>query len=194
MPGLEEYTQDDLKVLAKMLISSQGENELMSWIKDWVSAHLAITQGSQIIGVPLMLFAEATPVVTEESTVSATFVDLSTRGPELTGMADGNWIIIWGCLIRESGALDTVAQMAVQPSWAGLSDSQVASAQVFASTKSSAVFSRAFGAQGPAVVDSTGRGNSSIRGMYRRQAGTGTPNFSNRWLVAVRTGPDTPGN
>jgi hypothetical protein len=194
MAGLESYTQQDLDRIVKMLSEAEGEKQLMSWVTDYVSTHLAVTQGSQIIGVPLLVFQEAPPIATPESTTSATFVDLATRGPELTKMADGNWIVIWGCLMENNAAGDVVGEMGVQPSWAGLSDSQVASAAVAVNLRCNCVYSRAFGAQGPAAVDATGQGNNSIRAQFRRQSGLGTPTFLNRWLVAVRTGPPTPGN
>lgn len=193
MPGLETYTQADLDRLVKMLSSGEGEKQLMSWIQDWVARQFAVTQASQIIGTPLMLFNEAPPVETEESTTSATFGNLTTIGPTLSGMADGNWILIWGCLIRCTGA-DSVGEMGISPSWAGTSDSHVAQLTVPVNTQGNACYSRAFGTQGPAVVDASGKGNSSATAVYRRQSGTGTVFFKNRWLVAVRTGPATPGN
>jgi hypothetical protein len=193
MAGLETYSQADLDKLVKILNDSGGEDEFMSWIEDWAAGHL-MTQGAQIVGQPLLLFEEAPPIEDAQSTTSATFVDLGTRGPELTKMADGNWIAIWGCLVTNDAGGDVVAQMSILPSWAGESDSQVASTASAVSTRANMVYSRAFGAQGPAAVDSTGQGNNSMRARYRRQSGTGTPTFSNRWLVAVRTGPPTPGN
>ncbi len=194
MAGLETYSQEDLVRLDEILRSPDGEKELMSWVKDWTAAHLAVTNGSQIIGVPNLAFVEAPMVAAPGSTTSGTFVDLTNVGPTLSGMSDGNWILFWGCTIREIGGIDSVGQMSILPSWAGESDSQVASAQVTANSMNNAVYSRAFGTQGPAVVDPTGLGNNSCRARYRRQSGGGTVSFTNAWIAAVRVGPPTPGN
>ncbi len=194
MAGLETYSQDDLKTLDAILRSPDGEKELMSWIKDWTAARAAVTQGSQIIGVPQLVFVEAPMVASPGSTTSGTFVDLTNIGPTLSGITDGNYIFFWGCTVQATGAGDVVGQMSILPSWAGESDSQVASCSAPLNTMNNACYSRAFGTQGPAVVDPTGVGNNSARARYRRQSGAGTAVFTNAWMCAVRVGPPTPGN
>ncbi len=194
MAGLETYSQEDLDRMVQMLTTAEGEKQLMSWVTDWVGRSLAVTQGSQIIGVPQLAFVEAPMVASPGSTTSGTFVDLTNIGPTLSGITDGNYIFFWGCTIQATGAGDVVGQMSILPSWAGGSDSHVAPCAIPLNTMNNAVYSRAFGTQGPAVVDSSGQGNNSARARYRRQSGAGTAVFTNAWMCAVRVGPPTPGN
>lgn len=186
MPGLETYSTEDMQKVVDLLADKAGEEAFMTWVEDWVARNLAITAATQLLGYDQLLFRMATSVTAAETYASTTFGDLATVGPTLSELADGNWLVFWGCLIDVTGS-DVTAAMGVQPNSAAVSDSHVASSFVSAGTGKGAVYVRHFGVEGAPSI--SGTGNNTITAKYARMSGTGTTTFRNRWMAAVRTGP-----
>lgn len=189
MSELVTYTPEEMEEIQKFLADPRLPDAFETYVKDWIGSRLGVAPFEQLIGIPNVIFHLADTVTTEESTTSASFVNLTTTGPTLTGLADGRWLFFWGCQMRESGGAEVIPQMGLEPSWALISNSHVAEGIIGANNREGAAYARAYdGIDGPAAKDSSGLGNNSVTAKYRRQSGTGTPNFSVRWLAAIRIG------
>lgn len=70
----------------------------------YFSANLSqlIPDIAQVPGYSAQTPYSATPVNTEETTSSTTYVDLTTVGPSLTGLPDGKYTITWGAASKSS--------------------------------------------------------------------------------------------
>lgn len=67
------------------------------WISDWYATNVPKLHVSQIFGFKLQSMKVAENIATAESTTSASYVDLATVGPTLTGISNGFYVVIWGC-------------------------------------------------------------------------------------------------
>jgi hypothetical protein len=146
--------------------------EYKGWLPEWITqAGIDIPIG-QVIGFPGFTAQAATRISVSEGTGSASYTDLATVGPTLTGLADGQYVVFFGAAaVTTSG----VCFMAIAENGAAASDSQ--SAQ-FATTTG--------GVSGAAAYLTTlaAAGNNSLEAKYRTTAGTGT--FNHRWLIALK--------
>jgi hypothetical protein len=147
-------------------------SEYKGWLPEWITQVGIDVPISQITGFSGFTAQAATRISVSEGTGSATYVDLATVGPTLTGLPDGQYAVFVGAAaVTTSG----VCFMAIAENGAAASDSQ--SAQ-FATTTG--------GVSGAAAYLTTlnNGGNNTLEAKYRTTAGTGT--FNHRWLIALK--------
>jgi hypothetical protein len=162
--------KQDLRAIIREEIAAWSQDplgfktEFKSWIPEWVTQVGIDVPISQITGFSGFTAQAATRISVSEGTGSATYVDLATVGPTLTGL-------FGAAAVTTSG----VCFMAIAENGAAASDSQ--SAQ-FATTTG--------GVSGAAAYLTTlsNGGNNSLEAKYRTTAGTGT--FNHRWLIALK--------
>ncbi len=119
--------------------------------------------------------ASSSTVVTSESTTSTSYTDLTTTGPEVTGLSDGQYIVFFGANSSNNTA-GASALVSVSINGAAASDNDFAG---MAGTDQMSVCKAV-----PKTLSAGG--NNSVRLKYR--AGSNTASFARRWLVVLRYG------
>ena len=128
---------------------------------------------SQLQGASQFVVKFATPIFTQESTTSVTYTDLATTGPQLTGLSDGRYLVMFGCQVANIGAGEA-ASMSIDTNGNGAVDAD--SCVIEPATH--ATIMRAVS------KDLNTGGNNTFTCKYRVNAGTG--DFLRRWLVVQR--------
>lgn len=166
----EPITEFDRKVWRAL---SKGGQWLPKEHKSYMVDYLALNQPpihvSQLLGFS-QYNANYAQVVTQENTTSATYTNLATTGPELTGIGDGQYLVGFGANAFQTGlqfAYASVSANGAAPS----DDDKIQFTQTFSASASRFL-----------LVTLTA-GSNSLRVQYRTD-NSGT--FSDRWLVAVR--------
>jgi hypothetical protein len=137
------------------------------------------TPVSNIVGFQQFAAINATPVLTIESTASTTYTDLATTGPTLTGIANGNFLVLFGCR-ADPGGSTSAARMSISPNGAAASDNNSCSSDSQNLIAGMSIM-RAFTVQ----LTTTAAGGNTLQAKYRVTGAT-TGNFGQRWLVALR--------
>lgn len=130
---------------------------------------------SQLVGFS-QLAAQTAAVDTGEGTASDTYVDLATVGPQLTLLPDGAYAFIFGCQAYNLNATGG-AHMALS---------------VNGGTATTAAVSYLHNQYGVGVSKAitailSNGGNNTVTAKYSRGNAAGTAQFSDRWLLAIRT-------
>lgn len=150
---------------------------LLDAFKDYMVQYLALNQPplsvSQLIGFS-QFNAQFNVVRTgaTESTASTSYTDLTTPGPELAGLSNGRYVLIYGGSAQSNAAGDTAS---FSPSINGAA----ASDDNFARTAQAGYVSIA-----RAITATLSAGSNTVTMKYRTDAGTGF--FSEVWLIALR--------
>lgn len=155
---------------------------------------LAIAEGDRLIGylaerlamsglsIPISQIqgftgftAQSDEVITDQSTASASFVNLATTGPSVSGVAPGVYLFIWGAAAyNDSASSDAEAQICIDIN--GSDSTELARTEASAGERSSAV---------RATVKTLTATSSTITCQYRALV-AGTAFFSERWLIAIK--------
>jgi hypothetical protein len=154
----------------------QMSPEALEQLAQWIETRGIRTPASQISGFQQFLAQSAPSVLTIESTTVTTYGDLATVGPSLTGLSDGNYIVLFGC--RANGAAADSARMSISVNGTAASDSddcQSDSQNLIAGMSVMRAVPKRLNAGG----------NNTIVAKYRSQVGANV-SFGNRWLTAIR--------
>ena len=116
---------------------------------------------------------QANKVETLQATTSTSYTDLTTVGPELTGLPDGQYLVMYGAWADLSATGPT---MYLSPSYNSATPSDD-DAAINSSDLTQSI-------QMTMTKTLTNGGNNSIRVQYRTTGGTAT--YIHRWLVAWR--------
>lgn len=171
-PDVEELSERDLELMERLFSNPRlWPDTAKVWIADYVAQNLMVPI-SQVQGFTQFTASYATVLTTEEVT-STTYTDPTTPGPTITGLADGQYLLIFGFQLGPASNL-TSAHMS--PSVNGATPSDDDSAQTRAVE----------GGTARAVVKTVeGTGSNTVKMQYRRVGGT-DGDFERRWLVALR--------
>lgn len=153
---------------------------LLREFKDYLVQYLALNQPpvpiGQIVGFTQFTVQAAAQVLTDESTASESYTDLSTDGPTLTGLSDGSYLVLFGCSAKVDTLLGETARMSVEVNGTAASDDDM----ILTGTS--------FGTSiGRAVTKSLAAGSSNELSAKYRSTDSGTnASFANRWLLALK--------
>lgn len=166
-----------------VLISSIYEitPEALEQIAQWFEQRGIRTPISQVVGFSQFNAIPATDVAATQNTTSTTYTDLGTVGPSLTGLADGKYLLSFGCVMYGSNDNGYMS-----PSVNGSGGSDGTSAQGGGRDDATDVLP-AFSVMRSIAVTMTAGGNNSVVAKYRSQSATGS-DFSDRWMLALRYG------
>ena len=128
------------------------------------SAAIAAVSAAQI-------HANADLESSDQSTSSTTYTDLG--GPELTGLEDGDYILLYGCRMQTNNSLTHFYSPLINGSGPSDADAAQGRGPIIASVAR-------------AKLQTLSGGSNSIAMRYRVDTSTG--GFGDRWLVAVRLG------
>jgi hypothetical protein len=169
--GIRQIVREEI---AKYLQDPLGyEKEFKGWLPEWIGqAGIDIPIG-QVIGYSQTIPQTAANIPTREDTSSATFADLATVGPTLTGLSDGTYVVYWGATCDNT---PVNAYMGVKVNSTEPADDD----SIFWS------IAAAVATPGMRAIEKTldGGGNNTLTARYRVSTGTGF--YRNRWMLAVR--------
>lgn len=126
---------------------------------------------SQIQGLARLSVTPAASIATTEATSTTTYTDLATSGPELTGLRDGLYILMYG-----AGTDASSNTLYMSPSINGSTPTD--GNAVISTISSTLTTSR--------VITLQNDNNNTVLMKYRVSGGTG--DWGNRWLTAIRYG------
>ena len=113
--------------------------------------------------------AQVAVIATDEGTSSLTYTDLATVGPQLSGLPGGQYLLIYGATMRETGAENAISvSLQVNSTTAEDSDRALKTGLLDQSVSR-------------ATTKELSSSNNTITLKYRVDGGTG--NASARWLV-----------
>lgn len=138
-----------------------------SWLKD-----APVFPISQVFGFVQFTALSAPVVITTETIASGVYGDLATVGPTLTGLPDGQYLIIFGALVHTSAA-GIASLMSVQPNSTLAVDSDALQSQAVDPVSCARAITKSL----------SNNGSNTLTAKYR-SGGTGT--YSNRWLLALK--------
>lgn len=181
-PANPQTTQEDIALMQRVLSAAARNPNLipadfMAYILDYIqTSRLQIPIG-QVFG--FTQFTAQQDVVglgSAESTSSATYVDLATVGPSLTGLPDGQYIIIFGCDAHNSATgVGSIMSLSIN----GVAAVDTDSCQMPDQTKDTSM--------ARAVVKTLSNGGAnSVIAKYREGYAAGTATFTHRWLIALK--------
>lgn len=144
-----------------------------TWMADRVAVAGFDVPIGQIVGFSRYTAQAADLIVAEESTTSTTFGDLTTPGPELTGLPDGNYLFLYGAAASGSvGGGAAAMSIQVNADAVALNDAAASQAPEFVSTAI-------------AVVKPLTENNNTVTAKYLSSNGDSV-SFLRRWLIALR--------
>lgn len=170
-------TDFDYRVLASLLKSTHAlrlPKDTISYLVERMALDALQIPVSQLSGFSGFT-ARAALVAAEQTTTSTTYVDLTTVGPQLTGLADGYYLVVWGAQQKISLAGD-IAVMAISYNGAAADNDYQSRADNVNNVASRMAFNTQTLSNG---------NNNSILAKYRTGSGnTGT--FGARTLLALK--------
>ena len=152
-------------------VSSDFLGELKTWLEQNPPA-IPITS---VLGFNQFLASGATRINTSQTRTSATYGDLATVGPTITGLSDGKYVVLYGAALSMNAGGPAFMGLAVN----GTNPSDDNEALQGAATN--------FGVSAMTAVLKTlnNGGNNTLKAVYRSD-GVNTATFNRRWLIALR--------
>lgn len=85
--------------------------EFKNWLMDYVAVNIPLIPYGQILGARQNTGRSGVSITASESTASTSYTDLATVGPQLTNIADGTYLIMYGvrCRARASISINGAA-------------------------------------------------------------------------------------
>lgn len=147
--------------------------DALGQLRTWLEQNPPAIPVTQILGFSQFTAASAPYIGTTETTTSLSFSDLATVGPTISGLSDGQYIIMFGA--AASAASGDEADMGIQINGANVDPTQTV-----------VTLSTSFTPAAMAVVTRlSGGGNNTIVAKYLSLKG-GTASFGRRWMIALR--------
>lgn len=147
--------------------------DALAQLRLWLEQNPPAIGISNILGFS-QFTANSNSVITAETTTSASYTDLATVGPTLTGLPDGQYIILYGAASSSSATGTQTAFVSVSVNGATAVDNDGAENQ-----------NNAIASVARAITSTLSNGgNNTITLKYRSTSGTAT--FAFRWLIALK--------
>lgn len=176
-----EETQSVIRFLSNPAVFPDA---FKSWIVQYIALNGEQIPRSQIVGGG-NLPNKTAEVDTFQSTTSATYTNLSTTGPEITGLSDGTYLVQHGC------TMDCVSE-----TWSGYQSLSYngstavdgdAVIQGFTVTGGAATEKLIVTGSRSIIKSLANDNNNTITAKYKSGAGH-TVNFYYRWVIAIKLG------
>jgi hypothetical protein len=168
MPEFSPADQPDLDKLLGVPIFFP--DEFKTWLADYVATNIPLIPFQSFLGARLNIARSGDYIATEEGTTSASYVDLATVGPQITGLVNGVYLALYGARLN---ATDFAGMSISVNGGTPSDDDMISSGQAGTMARGS-------------VFNLQQDHNNSLRIKYKNIHGGLTKNFSNRWLVAIR--------
>lgn len=170
----QEFSPEDRELLQRLLFRPLIlPPEFKSWLYKFASGDAA-PHFQELLGVKARRWRVATPVLPLEYTNSTAYTDLATVGPELTGLENGQYMIMFGYYTQNGGSGSRYGRCFYNNQEADPGPSPECDVVI----------------EGQAImfhlVNLKHQNDNSIKLQYR--VPTSDAFFSNRWLHAVQVG------
>jgi hypothetical protein len=177
-PEVEELSPFEKDLMDKLFSNPRlWPDTAKVWIADYVSQN-SLLPISQVQGFTQFV-AQTDKILTAQTTTSTSYADLTTAGPEVTGLSAGQYLFLYGFT---GGGVGSGIISYASPSFNGDTPSSDDLIEVFSGPGPS------FGSY--SVMGSTLKtlteNNNSAKLQY--QTSSGTSSFEKRWLTALRVG------
>ena len=167
----DPLTEADKESLTKLLGSPLDfPQPFKDWLQDYVALQLPLIPYKNFLGAKLNIAKSSAYIAASEGTLSATYTDLTTVGPTITGLVDGQYVFLYGAHVNAND----LAWFSISINGAAASDDQGAM------TSWQATLVRAH------LATVKNANSNSVQMKYRNGHGGTTKSFSNRWLAAIR--------
>lgn len=175
---------DERRQLQRMLsFPEEFPAKFKNWLKEEMSVNGTFTR-SQIQGLS-QFTASSDVIVTPQGTTSTSYADLATVGPQLTGLSDGTYVILFGASVYgPTSGNDFFAYMSISANGATPSDDDRAHIGSNISAASNAI---EIGISRAIVMTVSNNNNNSLVVKYKASSGD-NPLFSRRWMIALKVG------
>ena len=171
--GGDFLSVDEEQFLHRILSSPESfPIKFKSWISEYVAVNMQPIPVSLLSGSQVSLAQNQ--VLTSESTSSTSYVDLSTTGPKISNLADGEYLLIFGCHYDSTGG----GPGYMAPSVNGDAAHDDFSAYVNPVSAQRSPLVRA--------VQKKFAGNNNNMVTMKYRVGSGTNTFSSRWIVLMK--------
>ena len=90
----DEATRDEMAQLLSHPL--QFPEEFKRWMSDFITTNIPMIPFSHIFGAKVNIAKSGDYISTEETIGAGTWVDVATVGPQVTGLADGRYLIAFG--------------------------------------------------------------------------------------------------
>lgn len=178
-PTNPQTTQEDIALMQRVF-KAAAENPLAvpssfwEYIPDFLETQRLEIPIGQVFGFSRFTADAAADVHTNESTTSTSFVDLTTAGPSMFGLASGHYIIAFGAACYGSAANVGAVLAPSIGGAAALDANRVISTSTTAVSVSRIITATLAGASNDIVM------------KYRVDTAGQAANFLDRWLVVLR--------
>lgn len=155
-----------------------------SWLIDFIAVNGSLIPPSQILGGGLLKGAYTAEVTTSEATSSASYADLATAGPSLTGLSNGTYMLLFGSQIGSTSNSFT-GYMSLSLNGATASDDD--SIRVNWTVTEGAATESLTVPGARAMLQTLDSGdNNTVTAKYKT-SGVSVA-YGNRWIVAIKVG------
>ncbi len=137
--------------------------EFKRWMGDFISTNIPMIPFSHIFGAKINIARSGDYISTSETKATTGYGDLPTVGPQITGLADGKYLIAFGIKARQSASL----------SYNGSAPSD-----------DDAINANESNPNGGRMIIKTLASNNNNTVCVKYKNGT----FQDRWLVVIRVG------
>lgn len=151
--------------------------EFKSWLPDFLATNIPKLPISQVFGFKVDKIQVATEITAAESTTSTSYVDLTTVGPELTQLANGYYIVLFGGRVSAYGGAPTLGDLG------GVMSPSLSGSTPLDADCAAAVFNPMFRMT---LVRLTSNDNNSIRIKYKKSGTQTSITFERRYMAAMR--------
>lgn len=172
-----DNTQDELNDYERALMRKmfkawlQWPKEAKLNILDHVALNGRLSIG-QIVGFLSFVPSTGTTINTAEATGSATYVDLATVGPTITGLPDGEYLVWFGAEEGVAGAAG--GRMSVQVNASAATDDD------------SIIFNALTSTSRGILVTLDNGDNNTLTAKYRSTISPASRGFQRRWMFATK--------
>jgi len=150
-------------------------NAFKQYIVEYLALNQPLVPVGQLVGFSQFTAQVAAAVDTQEQTNSTTYVNLTTTGPTLTGLPDGQYLVLFGAAAEIDTATVNSARMSLEVNGVAAADTDMALSGSQFLVSVSRVVTKTFAA-----------GSNTITAKYRStNAGTNAI-FANRWMILLR--------
>lgn len=153
----------------------QVSDKFLGQFRLWLEQNPPSIGISNILGFSQFTAQGATPINTSETTSSTTYTDLTTTGPQITGLPDGKYVVFFGATAKNSTA-GRSANMGYQVNSDSVSTTEICLVNVtdFVSIVRASLATLSAG------------GNNTLAAKYSVANGADTGTFHYRWMIAIR--------
>lgn len=178
-PPDPDTTSADIALMQRVLsAASRNPNlippDFMSYLFDYIQTQRLEVPIGQVFGFTGYTAQTAARVNAQETAPTTSYGDLTTVGPSLNGLADGQYLLLFGCNFTCNGI---AGYMSIQPNSTPAADADAAGFLATSATQDN-------GLSAVTKVLRNG-GSNSVTAKYRAGS-SGVATFSSRWLVAIK--------